>query len=543
MSAFLRELRARNPDPADRTWIFVPYDQLTDEIGPLSRLDPCAAGIVVVESLWKASRRPYHKQKLALVLSNLRHFALEQAAHGVAVRHVVARDSYAEALRPIVTELGPLQVMEPAERELRVDLARLDRDGLLRVVPHEGWLTTPEQFAASQAGPPPWRMDAFYRRVRRDSGLLMTPAGKPFGGKFSFDAENRESWRGKPPAPSELEFPLDPVKQEVLDLVSSRFADHPGELRPEALTATREDAERLWAWARSECLEHFGPYEDAMSTRSEGLFHTRISFLLHVHRLLPRRVIEEVAALDAPLSSREGFVRQVLGWREFVRHVHRRTDGFRDLAGSAASDVAECADRQSGPEPPSASATPSALGSDRPLPPAWWGARSGLTCLDTVVESVIRTGYSHHITRLMVLANIATLLDVSPRALTDWFWAMYVDAFDWVVEPNVLGMGTFGAGALMTTKPYVSGAAYVDRMSDYCADCGFDPKRDCPLTPLYWAFLARHETRLADTSRMRLPLTSLGRRSEERRRGDEEVFERVGRALAAGRELDPAWIG
>ncbi len=528
--AFYDHLAARNPDPRNRRWIFIPYDQLTDQIGPLSRLEAADAGIVLVESPWKAARRPYHKQKLALILANLRRFALEQAERGVAVRHVVSHGPYRDALRPLADELGPIATMEPAERELRLDLAPLVSEGGLTIVPHEGWLTTREQFEQSQGGPPPWRMDAFYRRIRRDSGILMDEAGKPVGGKYSFDAENREPWKGEPPAPEEPTFPLDPIKEEVLGLVDSSFPNHPGELRPCALTATREDAEALWAWAKRECLVNFGPYEDAMSTRSEGLFHTRISFLLHVHRLLPSRVVAEIAGSNAPLASREGFVRQVLGWREFMRHVHVRTDGFRDLSGSATTDA------EFGSEP----ATPSVLGADRPLPPAWWGSSSGLTCLDTVVGSVIRSGYSHHISRLMVLANLATLLDVSPRELTDWFWAMYTDAFDWVVEPNVLGMGTFGAGELMTTKPYVSGAAYINRMSDYCESCVFDPKKNCPVTSLYWAFLERHEEELSENPRMRLPLASLRKRAESARERDADVYRWVSRELSAGRALDPS---
>lgn len=528
--AFYDHLAARIPDPRNRRWIFIPYDQLTDQIGPLSRLEASDAGIVLVESPWKAARRPYHKQKLALILANLRHFALEQAERGVAVRHVVSHGPYRDALRPLADELGPIATMEPAERELRLDLAPLVSEGGLTIVPHEGWLTTREQFEQSQGGPPPWRMDAFYRRIRRDSGILMDEAGKPVGGKYSFDAENREPWKGEPPAPEEPTFPLDPIKEEVLGLVDSSFPNHPGELRPCALTATREDAEALWAWAKRECLVNFGPYEDAMSTLSEGLFHTRISFLLHVHRLLPSRVVAEIAGSNAPLASREGFVRQVLGWREFMRHVHVRTDGFRDLSGSATTDA------EFGSEP----ATPSVLGADRPLPPAWWGSSSGLTCLDTVVGSVIRSGYSHHISRLMVLANLATLLDVSPRELTDWFWAMYTDAFDWVVEPNVLGMGTFGAGELMTTKPYVSGAAYINRMSDYCESCVFDPGKNCPVTSLYWAFLARHEKELSENPRMRLPLASLRKRAESARERDADVYRWVSRELSAGRALDPS---
>ncbi|UCC84195.1 MAG: cryptochrome/photolyase family protein [Gemmatimonadota bacterium] len=550
MSIFKRQLAERRPDRSARRWLYVPYDQLSDGMGPLSREEPGELGIVLIESTWKAARRPYHKQKLALVLANQRHFALEQAARGVAVRYEVTDGPYRDALATAIAELGPLRVMEPAERELHADIEPLAASGSLEIIEHEGWLTNAQQFEASQRRGPRWRMDAFYRRVRRERGILMED-GKPVGGKFSFDAENRTPWTGEPPAPAPPHFPLDPIKTEVGALIDGRFGDHPGTLDLAALPATARDAEALWGWAKANCLHDFGPYEDAMSIRSAGLFHTRISALLNLHRLLPTRVVDEALASDAPLNSIEGFVRQVVGWREFVRHVHRATDGFRDLPAGAAPVEATPGDggyeRWSGRRWPAESTEPigdggaasSELGAQEPLPQAFWGRRSGFHCLDRVVSDVWATGYGHHITRLMVLANIATLLDVTPRELADWFWVAYTDAYDWVVEPNVLGMGSFALGELMTTKPYVSGAAYINRMSDFCADCPFDPKRDCPLTSLYWSFLARHEEKLADNPRLRLPLASLGRRSPESRHNDAEVFDWVRDTLAAGGELRP----
>ncbi|MFN3200764.1 MAG: cryptochrome/photolyase family protein [Bradymonadia bacterium] len=506
-----------------RRWLFVPYDQLTDQLGPLSRHPPETLGIVLVECPAKAARRPYHKQKLALVLSNLRHFALEQVRRGVAVRHVVSRGDYAEALRPQCAELGTLTMMEAAERELRVDLQPLVDEGALRIRPHEGWLTTVEDFTGSVGSAPPWRMDAFYRAVRRRTGILMDARGKPEGGRFSFDGDNRKVWPGDPPAPALPRFAPDTITREVGDLVEQQFADHPGQLDLSMLPATAADAETLWRWARESCMTHFGPYEDAMSRHERNLFHTRISMLLNLHRLLPQRVIDDVHAMDVSLGSKEGFIRQILGWREFVRHVHRATDGFRHLLD--------------GHHP---KADPSHLGAAHPLPPAFWsGAPSGLACLDTVVESVWTEGYSHHITRLMVLSNLATLLDVSPRALTDWFWVAYTDAYDWVVEPNVLGMGTFAAGDVMTTKPYVSGAAYINKMSDYCEGCRFHPKKTCPITPLYWAFLARHADQLADNMRLKLPLASCRKRSPEKRAEDARIYRQVIDMLSAGAELTP----
>ena len=182
---------------------------------------------------------------------------------------------------------------------------------------------------------------------------------------------------------------------------------------------------------------------------------------------------------------------------------------------------------------------PSALGAARPLPPAYWGTASGLSCLDTVVADVWREAYTHHIPRLMVLGNLATLLDVSPRALTDWFWVAFADAYDWVVEPNVLGMATWGAGDVMTTKPYIAGAAYLHKMGDYCAGCAFDPKRDCPVTPLYWAFLGRHAARLGHNQRMAVPLAALRKRPAAQRARDAAVFDVVAARLAAGRTVVP----
>ena len=536
-STFSRLLSNHAGDPGRPIWVFVPYDQLTDRIGPLARHGPEEIGIVLVESRWKACRRPYHKQKLALVLANMRHFALEQARRGVAVRYLMADGPYREALRPVAEELGPLMVMEPAERELRVDLAPLFTAGLLLLRPHEGWLTSSEQFAASQDGPP-WRMDPFYRHVRKETGVLME-GGRPAGGRFSLDAENRRPWPGEPPAPSAPDFPVDDIKAEVAELVEAVFADHPGELDLDHLPATRVDADHLWSWAKEECLVHFGPFEDAMSRRSGGLFHTRVSALLNLHRLLPAQVVGDALALDLPLASQEGFVRQVMGWREFVRHVHAATDGFRcGPEGFALESGGVSAERSfaAGEDRPGA---PNFLGAATPLPPAYWGTPSGLACLDQVVGQVWREGWSHHITRLMVLSNIALLIDVDPRELTDWFWIAYADAFDWVVEPNVLGMGAFAAGELMTTKPYVSGSNYIAKMSDFCDSCAFDPDVSCPLRDLYWAFLARHEEKLAGIPRMRLPYASLAKRGAERRRRDQRTFEAVRQRLGDGQILSP----
>jgi deoxyribodipyrimidine photolyase-related protein len=554
MSRFAKALADRQPDPSGRRWIYVPYDQLSSRIGPLLREDPDEIGIAMVESPWKAARRPYHVQKLALILANGRHFALEQAERGVAVQHVVGEGCFRDALAKVAAKHGPIRAMRPAERELRTDLAPLFDAGTLIELPHEGWMADDDDFTASQKPSPPWRMDAFYRHLRRRTGILMD-GGKPVGGTYSFDAENRKPWKGEPPAPRPPVFDPDGITREVAELIHDRFPDHPGRIELTSLPATSDDAERIWAWALEECLHSFGPFEDAMSHESRGLFHTRISGLLNIHRLLPARVVADVAAADIPLASKEGFIRQILGWREFVYRVHERTDGFRDLPHGQAPIAATPGDggwsrwsgriwpRSVGATDPDGGALPSELGADRPLPLGFWPDRpTGLGCLDHVVEAVWNDAWTHHIPRLMVLANIATLLDVSPRELTDWFWIAYLDAFDWVVEPNVLAMGTFAVGELMTTKPYVSGAAYIDRMGDFCADCAFHPKRDCPITSLYWAFLDRHRDALSGNPRMRLILSALSKRSADRVLQDRAIFEWARAVLERGGRLEPDQI-
>jgi deoxyribodipyrimidine photolyase-related protein len=542
-SPFRSALAALQPaSPVKRVWHYLPYDQLSSHF---LTVPPSEAGVVLIESAAKAARRPYHKQKLAYVLANQRHFALELAGLGVSIRYVQTDVGYAEALLPITRELGPLCLAIPAERELRSELATLVKEGALVLHAHAGWLTTDADWEAAFGDRAAWKMDTFYRRVRERTGLLMQRGKRglePEGGRFSFDVENRRPWSGEPAAPEVPRFEPDAITREVGALIEAKFAAHPGRLDLTTLPATHADAERLWAWAMHECLPLFGPFEDAMSTKSRGLFHTRISPLLNLHRLWPERIVKDVATMKAPIESREGFVRQILGWREFVHHVHVHTDGFRDLAPTAkhAGDggwAHAMGHAWPGTVHAEGGALPSLLGADQDVPPALWGKPSGLACLDEVVRSVWDEGYSHHITRLMVIGNLMTLLGVSPRALADWFWVAYIDAYDWVVEPNVLAMATYG-DARMTTKPYVSGAPYLNTMSDYCGRCSFDPKKTCPVTRMYWAFISDHEARLGSNPRTSTPVSALRKRAPEKRGEDLAIRAHVRLQLARGERVD-----
>ena len=538
MAGFQQQIERMTPTQKQirsRRWIYVPYDRFTDRTGPLTEQPAEQTGIVIVESTAKALRRPYHKKKLALLISNMRHFALEQAERGVSVLYHFSPLSHGNALVHLQRErkLPTLTVMRPAERELRLDLAEAQRRGLvLEEVDDTTWTSTTKDFTDVYGEYTPGKryvMDSFYRRMRQHTGILMEN-NRPRGGQYSFDAENRKTFRGQVPVPAPPSFPPDEITAEVLEYVEQTYSHHFGTLDGFDLPVTQADCDRMWSFALEHLLPSFGPYEDAMRDDQPQLFHSRTSALINLGRLLPIDLLRDVESATTggriPAASAEGFIRQILGWREFMRHVHQQTDGYRllpvpqqqisrppevspDAHGKTTSYVVPA-----GQSDPYAGATPSALEASLPLPAVYWGVKSGLHCMDTVVDQVIRDGWSHHITRLMVLSNLANLCGFSPRELTDWFWFGYVDAYDWVVEPNVLGMATYADGGCTATKPYVSGAAYINRMSNFCGHCQYDPKKStgpgsCPFTALYWTFLERNQDKLGDNFRLQMPYRTL----------------------------------
>ena len=537
-------------DIKERRWIYIPYDRYTDRTGPLAKQAPEATGIVIVESTAKGLRRPYHKKKLVVLISNMRHFALEQAAKGVKVLYHFSPGSHGQALLELqkARKLPALTVMTPAERELRLDLSQAETCGLkLSYVEDTTWASTPQDFLDTYGLYKPGKqyvMDRFYRRMRQKTQVLMANA-KPVGGQFSFDAANRNPYKGQVPIPTPPAYPPDEITTEVIAMVEATYGHHFGTLlAPDGTTdfdlpCTQADCDAMWRFALDQLLPTFGPYEDAMRDDHLQLFHSKTSVLLNLGRILAIDLIHDVERAAnsglVPLPSAEGFIRQLLGWREFMRHLHEQTDGYRLLRGhipdeprqveqEVSPDQTAEARQAYAPPPkhddPYAGATPSALGAALPLPAVYWGVPSGLHCMDTVVAQVVQDGWSHHITRLMVLSNLANLCGFSPRELTDWFWFAYVDAYDWVVETNVLGMATYADGGLTATKPYVSGAAYINRMSNYCGHCRYDPKKSlgedsCPFTALYWTFLERNEAVLGNNFRMQMPYNTLHKKKPQ----------------------------
>jgi deoxyribodipyrimidine photolyase-related protein len=495
---FFERLAATRAAASPRRWVWIPYDQLRADHPLLGAADE--VGIVYVESAAKPGRRPYHKQKLALVLAAQRHHALERAQAGHRVVYHLTGGWYDAALQEVMTRhrIEAIDVMEPAEPEVREPLAGVRG---VRLHPNRLFATDRAFYDEVFHGKKTRRLETFYRAARRRTGLLMD-GDAPRGGRWNFDAQNRSPWPGAPPPPAPRSFPPDAITREVLDLVGRGFPKSYGSLEGFGWPVTAAQARSAADHFMEAALPAFGPYEDAMDAEQHTLFHSQLSAPLNLGLLDPlelcRQAAARLAAGGAPLASVEGFVRQILGWREFVRHVFEE---HRSLFRSA-----------------------NALEATLPLPAWYWGKPSGMACLDNVAEQVLRTGYSHHITRLMVLANVATLLGVDPHRLNEWFWIAYVDAFEWVVTPNVIGMGSFADGGLLASKPYVCSGRYVARMgASLCQSCGFDPRAatgpgSCPLNHLYWDFMDRQRRRLRRNPRMSLVLAQLARLGQRRLR-------------------------
>ena len=530
--SFAKALAPVEFDSAD-AWVWLAYDQLNTVFLESLNLDG-KVGVVLIESSDKAGRRPYHQQKLGVLLSNQRHFAVELQDAGHPVAYLISPKPYAAVLEDVAQQTGSLHAVQAAERELRLEVAPLVENGLLQVHEHPGWLTPRSWFIESVGEQPPFRMDAFYRKVRQETGWMMTE-GKPVGGKYSFDADNRFPWKGDPPAPAAPVFGKDAIDAEVEVLVQTHYGHHPGAVDLSMQPTSASDVEQALAFGVA-CLPNFGRYEDAMSEESRGLFHSRLATLVNLHRVMPSVVVDAALVSEAPLNSVEGFVRQMI-WREYVRHIHEVTDGFRTL--DVNRSASERGARWEGFSAQDGEDHPNHLMQHTPLPQAYWGATSGLRCLDASVESVMEDGWTHHIPRLMVLSNVANLLDVDPRELTDWFHAGFIDAYDWVVEPNVFGMGTFALGTAMMTKPYVAGSAYINRMSDHCKSCQFHHKKTCPMTRLYWAYLNRHGPSFTGNHRMAIAMKNVARRADEEKALDAATFEHVRSTLLKGEEVRP----
>ena len=484
-------------------------DQLSAGISALRGYDSDGDAVLMVEAAAEAPVVPYHKQKLAFIFSAMRHFAADLTASGMLVDYVRLDDpvntgSFDGEIARAVARHRPDKIVATVPGAWRVlDMMQGWEAALglpVEIRPDDRFFCSQTRFDRWADGRKSFRMEFFYREMRRETGLLMD-GDQPVGGAWNLDAENRKALPiGLDPAPR-LRFDPHAVTAEVIAMVDRRFADHFGSLDAFGWAVTREDALRALDHFVADALPLFGDYQDAMKSGEPFLYHAVLSPYLNIGLLTPQEVC--AAAQTAwregrvPLNAAEGFIRQILGWREYVRGIY-----WRNMPDYAATN---------------------ALNAQRDLPWFYWSGQTDLNCVAQVVGETRAHAYAHHIQRLMITGNFALLAGLAPAQVEAWYLAVYIDAFDWVELPNTHGMALFADGGLMASKPYAASGAYIDRMSDYCAACRYDPKIKlgpgaCPFNLLYWNFLIENRAVLDANPRMAMPYRTLTAMPAERRR-------------------------
>lgn len=500
-------------------------DQLSEQIASLKAFDPTVDVVWMAEAEEEATHVWCHKQRLVLFFSAMRHFrdALREGGWSVDYHELTHRRSddrgpdFATLLRKAIHRLGPERIIMTQPGDYRVQEAVVQQvaacEKPLEIREDRHFLCRLEDFQQWAEGRKRFMLEDFYRWMRRTHKILLDDEGKPVGGRWNFDADNRQAFgKSGPPAIAEPRgFDPDAITREVMEMVEKRFADHPGRLEGFSYPVTASQAAQALEDFITHRLEKFGDYQDALWIDQAFLFHSRLSAVMNLHLLDPRDCLDAaVGALQsgrATLNSVEGFVRQILGWREYVRGVY-----WRWMPEYIERNALACEDRD--------------------VPGFFWDGKTEMRCVADSLKNVREKAYAHHIQRLMVLGLYAQLEGVHPRRFHDWHMAMYADAIDWVSLPNTLGMSQFGDGGVVGTKPYCASGNYVNKMSNYCQDCRYNHRQAvgeeaCPLTTLYWDFLDRHRDAFAGNRRMVFQIKNLEKKSDDEMRAIRARAERL----------------
>ena len=495
-------------------------DQLSRDLPSLTDLDPDKDLVLMAEVMSEVTYVKHHKRKIAYLFSAMRHFAKSLGDDGIAVRYRRLDDadnagSLAGEVAAAIAAFGPDQIVvtAPGEYRLADEMAGWQaRFGLaVDIRADTRFLCSLGDFAEWAEGRKSLRMEFFYRDLRRRYQVLME-GDEPIGGKWNYDADNRQPPKAGLAVPPPSSFAPDAITAEVLALVEARCADHFGQLAGFDFAVTRDQALHVLDQFIAERLPLFGTYQDAMIEGEPWMYHSHIGLYLNAGLLSPIEVIRVAEAAyhrgDAPLNAVEGFIRQILGWREFVRGLY-----WLKMPAYAEANF---------------------LQATRPLPDFFWTGNTDMNCLAQSIQQTDVLSYAHHIQRLMVLGNFALLAGLSPQAVNEWFLVVYVDAYEWVVMPNVSGMALFADGGYLASKPYAAGGAYINRMSNYCKNCRYKVTEKsgedaCPFNYLYWDFLDRHRETLGNNPRLGMIYRTFDKMAPEKQAG---VNADAGRFLA-----------
>ena len=491
------------------TLILIIGDQLSLKISSLRGQDKASCRILMCEVAAEASYVKHHKKKIAFLFSAMRHFADELRAQGWTVDYVKLDDpansgSFGGEVERAMARHGARHVVVTSPGEWRVLEDMRGWSPAPEILPDDRFLVSEAEFAAWAAGRKQLRMEYFYRDVRRKTGLLMAKDAKgddqPEGGQWNYDHDNRKPAKGEQSFPDVPRYEPDPITEEVIALVGSKFADHFGDLTPFWFGVTRAEAKSAFQHFLHHSLPKFGDLQDAMLRDEKFLCHAVISQYLNCGLLDAREVCQAVEAEyrkgRVPLNAAEGFIRQIIGWREYVRGIY-----WLKMPEYANGN---------------------ALNATRPLPAFYWTADTQMSCVRACVTQTREDAYAHHIQRLMVTGNFALLSGINPHELHLWYLAVYADAYEWVEMPNTIGMSQFADGGVLASKPYAASGAYIDRMSDYCKNCSYNVKvkngpKACPFNYLYWDFLVRHDARFRGNPRMAQMYRTYDRLDEARK--------------------------
>ena len=495
---------------AEKVLRFVLGDQLTREVASLRHLDIDNDIVVMAEVSDEATYVPHHRKKIAFIFSCMRHFANELREEGATVDYRKLDDasdrtitSFSDALAAAVKRHSPTRIVvtEPGEWRVREEMEGWsERFGVpVEILEDDRFLCSHERFRQYAKGKKQLRMEFFYREMRRELGFLMQ-GDRPEGGQWNFDHDNREPLPAEILVPERTEFEHDEITRECTALVAHRFGNHFGELDGFEWPVTREDALVALDDFIERCLPRFGRFQDAMREGEPFLFHGLVSPMINIGLLTSMEVCRRAEAAyydgDAPLNAVEGFIRQIIGWREYVRGIYW-------WAGPGYKDT-------------------NRLNATRDLPGFYWSGETELNCLANAIGEIRENAYGHHIQRLMITGNFALIAGVAPAQIEEWYLSVYADAYEWVELPNVHGMSQFADGGYLASKPYASSGAYINRMSDYCKGCRYKVSKKagedaCPFNYLYWNFLIENTERLSGLQRMRMPYSTLAKMSDERR--------------------------
>ncbi|MGR3636405.1 MAG: cryptochrome/photolyase family protein [Shimia sp.] len=482
-------------------------DHLTLTISSLHDADKDRDVILMAEVDEEASYVPHHKKKIAFLFSAMRHHAHLLKQEGWTVRYVQLDD--ADNLGCLQDQIGQelvksglteVVVTEPGEYRLKHGLMKWSEAENVSLVMRDDtrFVCTHVEFQSWAKGRKQLRMEFFYREMRRKTGLLMN-GDAPEGGKWNYDAENRKPAKGDLFMPRPRQTPRDTTTEDVLALVTNRFSTNFGSLEPFWLAVTRGDALLALEHFVQTALPQFGDYQDAMLSDEPFLYHSVLAQYLNAGLLEPLEICRRVERAyydgDAPLNAVEGYIRQIIGWREYVRGIY-----WLKMPGYADSNYFDA---------------------NRPLPAFYWTAQTDMACMAAAITQTHDHAYAHHIQRLMVTGNFAMLAGINPREVHEWYLAVYADAYEWVEAPNVIGMSQFADGGLLASKPYAASGNYINKMSDHCQRCRYDVRQKtganaCPFNPLYWDFLIRNEGKLRGNPRLGHAYRTWDRMSSEK---------------------------